>query len=275
MVTPLRPPQLALGTIGNDAYIDIESSCDDEEVRRARKRFRPAKFKPEGLTIAKMFRHADGSDISFFGRVANIPPFSARSPETRIHAQHWRIVYDDGDTEDMDRLQIKAASILAKKYRDNGKVSYDWNERDLHCNDPRVSDSDEDRVLPDEKTIAQAPFEARDGLIFDVGEDWNLPVAPNARQNKLSYLVDYFMMARKRKVVNTFIKDRLAIEANVFGANVPEGIRSIAKLLGVRKLQSGIRHKCGNCGYAWIGPVDPVDFNLIENCPDCGNPRYF
>jgi hypothetical protein len=41
----------------------------------------------------------------------------------------------------------------------------------LHCNDPRVSDSDEDRVLPDEKTIAQAPFEARDGLIFDVGED--------------------------------------------------------------------------------------------------------
>jgi hypothetical protein len=55
----------------------------------------------------------------------------------------------------MDRLQVKAALVLAKKYRDNGKVSYDWNERDLHCNDdPRVSDSDEDRVLPDEKTIA-------------------------------------------------------------------------------------------------------------------------
>ena len=36
----------------------------------------------------------------------------------------------------MDRLQIKASLVLAKKYRDNGKVSYDWNERDLHCNDP-------------------------------------------------------------------------------------------------------------------------------------------
>jgi len=154
LVNQLRPPQLALGTIGNDVHIDIESSSDDEEVRRARKRFRPAKFKPEDLTIAKMFRHADGSDIPFLGRVANIPPFSATNPETRIHAQHWRIVYDDGDTEDMDHLQIKAVFVLAKTYRDNEKVSYDWNERDLHCNDPRVSDSDEDRVLPDEKSIA-------------------------------------------------------------------------------------------------------------------------
>jgi hypothetical protein len=67
----------------------------------------------------------------------------------------------------------------------------------------------------------------------------------------------------------------LAKEANVFGANVPEGIRSIAKLLGAMKLQSVVRHKCANCDYAWIGRVDPVDFNLVENCPDCGNPRYF
>ena len=124
----------------------------------------------------------------------------------------------------MDRLQLKAALVLAKKYRDNGKVSYDWNERDLHCNDPAVSESDEDRGLPDEKTIAQALFDARDGLVFDVGEDWNLPVAPNARQSKLSYLADYFMMARKRKVVNTFIKDGLATEAIVFGAHMLEGI---------------------------------------------------
>ena len=51
LVTPLQPPQLALGTIGSDVDIDIESSSDDEEVRRARKRFRPVKFKPEGLTI--------------------------------------------------------------------------------------------------------------------------------------------------------------------------------------------------------------------------------
>ena len=65
LVTPIRPPQLALGTIGNDADIVIESSSDDEEVRRARKRFRLAKFKPKGPTIAKMFRHAHGSDIPF------------------------------------------------------------------------------------------------------------------------------------------------------------------------------------------------------------------
>jgi hypothetical protein len=34
LVTPLRSPQLALGAIGNDADIDIESSSEDEEVHR-------------------------------------------------------------------------------------------------------------------------------------------------------------------------------------------------------------------------------------------------
>ena len=44
------------------------------------------------------------------------------------------------------------------------------------------------------------------------------------KHNKLSYLDDYFMMARKRKDVNTFIKYRLTTEAAVLGANVPDGI---------------------------------------------------
>ncbi len=88
-------------------------------------------------------------------------------------------------------------------------------------------------------------------------------------------MIDYIMMARKRKVVNTFIKDRLATEAVVFGANVPEGIPGITKELGVRKLQTIIMHKCDKCNYAWIGPVDLANYNLKEMCPYCGNPRYF
>ena len=32
LATPLRPPQLAIGTIGNDVDIDIESSSDDENT---------------------------------------------------------------------------------------------------------------------------------------------------------------------------------------------------------------------------------------------------
>jgi hypothetical protein len=175
----------------------------------------------------------------------------------------------------MDRVQVKAALGFAKKLRDNGKVTYDWNERDSQHADHVASDSYEDHALPDEMSMAQAPFEARDGLALDRAEDWVEPVAPNAKQNKLSYLIDYFMMARKRKVVNTFIKDRLAIEAAVFGANVPEGIRSIAKQLGARKLQTVVRHKCAKCDYAWIGPLDPVNYDFGEECPACGNPRYY
>ena len=99
--------------------------------------------------------------------MANIPPFSATNPETRIHAQRWRVFYDDGDTEDMDCVQANAALGLAKKLRDNGKVTYDWNERDLLHQDPLVFDSDEEHVLSDEMVMAQAPLEARGGLALD------------------------------------------------------------------------------------------------------------
>jgi hypothetical protein len=246
----------------------FEIQDEDEDSLRVHKRFKPATFKPEVLTLAKIFRQEDGNDRLSFGCVANIPPFSATNTATRIHAQHWRVIYDDGDTEDMDRVQVKTALGLAKKLRDNGKVNYDWNERDLQHGDRVVSDSYEDHALPDEMSMAQAPFEARDGLALDRAEN-----CPNAKQNKLSYLIDYFMMARKRTVVNTFIKGMLAIEAVVFGANVPEGIRSIPKQLGARKLQTVVRHKCVECDYAWIGPLDPVDYDLVEECHDCGNPR--
>jgi len=159
--------------------------------------------------------------------------------------------------------------------RDNGKVTYDWNERNLQHGDPVVYDSYEDLALPDEMSMAQAPLEARDGLDLDRAEDLAEPVAPNAKQNKLSYLIDYFIVARKRKVINTFITDRLAIEAVVFGANVPEGIRSTAEQLGARKLQTVVKYKCVECDSAWIGPVDLVDYDLGEECPDFGNPRYY
>ncbi len=45
----------------------------------------------------------------------------ATNRETKIHAQLWRIIYDDGDTEDMDRLQVKATLGLAKKIKRSGK----------------------------------------------------------------------------------------------------------------------------------------------------------
>ncbi len=87
-------------------------------------------------------------------------------------------------------------------------------------------------------------------------------------------MVDYFMTARNRKVANTFIKDRMATEAAVFGANVPEGLTSLANQLGAWRIQTVVRHKCDKCDYACLGQVDPADFKLDEKCPDCGNARY-
>ncbi len=35
-----------------------------------------------------------------------------------------------------------------------------------------------------------------------------------------------------------------------------------------------VRHKCSNCDFDWLGPVNLMDYNLTELCPDCGSPRY-
>ena len=164
--------------------------------------------------------------------------------------------------------------MLAHKLRNKGIINIEWNGTEPDYEKVEASNSIVDDAYVDEIGLPKAPFEDRDLLVLDRAEDWNKTVAPNAKQNILSYMVDYVMMARKRKVVNTFIQDRIATETAVFGANVPEKIRSLARQLGARKMQSVVRHTCDKCDYAWLGPVDPADFNLNEKCPDCGNARY-
>ena len=95
----------------------------EEPPPGVRKRSQPTMLKPEGLIFAKEFRKEDGNDSVFFERVGSIPPLFAKNPKTRIHAQHWRILYNDGDTDDIDRLQVKATLGLAKKLRDHGNVN--------------------------------------------------------------------------------------------------------------------------------------------------------
>ncbi len=63
----------------------------------------------------------------------------------------------------------------------------------------------------------------------------------------------------------------MATEANVFGANVAEDIRCVAKQLGARKMQFVVRHRCVECDYAWIGALNPIDYDLDEKCPNRGN----
>ena len=83
IIAPLRPcPLPILGASGsNGGSVTIHDVGDKPRVG---KRVRPI-FKPEGLTIAKYFRQADGKDHLYFGHVADIPPFSATNRETKIY----------------------------------------------------------------------------------------------------------------------------------------------------------------------------------------------
>ncbi len=56
-----------------------------------------------------------------------------------------------------------------------------------------------------------------------------------------------------------------------FGACLPQDVRAIAKIVGLRKIRDVIRHKRSNCDFAWLGLVSLGDYTLIELCPDYGS----
>jgi hypothetical protein len=102
-------------------------------------------------------------------------------------------------------------------------------------------------------------------------------LTPDAKQNRLSYLVELVLDKFRKGISNKALKTRLRKDSTTFGAtDMRTDIRSIGKFLGSRTLEEVTRHRCGNdeCSHAWIGAVDPVDFDSNDCCHDCGTARY-
>ncbi len=58
--------------------------------------------------------------------------------------------------------------------------------KDLVVDDTILPGSDEELdIYISELSMAQGPFEVRDGLVFDFTEEWLLPVAPNAKTKQV------------------------------------------------------------------------------------------
>jgi len=231
-------------------------------------------FNPVGRSVAKYFSVTNDRKQLFLGKVDRILPVPVRNSD-RILVQVWKIVWDDADEEEMERAELLRAMALARRIMKYGPSNHghEWTHADIE--DPGNVENDfEAEVLDDEDCLRSAPLHVSMPQICNRLEDWNNPVAPGALQNKVSYCIDYYLDKSDKKVSNEFIRKRLRREAAVFGADLPGDIRRLAKDIGSRKLEDVVRHKCGDCDYAWIGPVSPRDFHLSHVCPDCGSPRY-
>jgi hypothetical protein len=102
-------------------------------------------------------------------------------------------------------------------------------------------------------------------------------LTPDAKQNRLSYLVELMLHKLRKGISNEVLKTRIRKDSTTFGAtDMPTNIRSIGKFLGSRTLSEVIRHRCGNdeCSHAWIGSVDSFLFDSNDCYSDCGNARY-
>jgi hypothetical protein len=121
---------------------------------------------------------------------------------------------------------------LARRIRLYGPHDHEheWSDADTQSaieNEENLEEGDRE----DEMKMPKAPF---DGVCnpdsIDLPEDWNSPVAPGATQNKLSYCIVYFLDKSDNKVSNEFMRKRLRRESIVFGADLPQDGRAIAKV---------------------------------------------
>ena len=108
-------------------------------------------------------------------------------------------------------------------------------------------------------------------------KNWPLDLlTPDAKQNRRSYLVELLLDKFRKRICNEALKTRLRKDSAAFGvADMPTNIRSIGKFLRSITLQKVTRHRCGNdeCSHAWIGSVDPFQFDSNDCCLDWGTLR--
>jgi hypothetical protein len=217
-----------------------------------------------GIRIAKMF---NGS--VFFGTVAEKVSGAvlAKEPDGKRQWQAvWKVVFDDEDSEDMNRLEIIDA---LKLYRLN-------ESKDVHKPQP-VMQSVEDDISVGENDIPYHGFPSSDTDFLDPRYCLLDLLTPTATQNRLSYLVELIIDKCQKRISNEALKERLRKDGIAFGAkDMPTDVRAIGRFLGCRSLQDVSRHRCAgeHCSYAWIGAVDERDFDSNDVCPECGEARY-
>ena len=217
-----------------------------------------------GKRIAKMF---DG--LLFFGTVAEKirGAVLAKQPDgNRLWQAVWKIVFDDSDSEEMNRLEIMAAIEF---YRIHESKDLQKSQAAIQVVDENVIEGEveyPDHGIPSSETDFLDPHYC----LLDL-------LTPTATQNRLSYLVELVIDKTKKQISNEALKERLRKDSAAFGAkNMPTDVRAIGRFLGARDLKEVTRHRCGGdgCSYAWIGAIDECNYDIDDVCPECGHPRY-
>ena len=191
----------------------------------------------------------------------------ARQPDgSTLWQSVWKVVYDDQDAEELNRLELI-----------DGLKLYRSNEKNDLCKPQAVIESFDDDIDMEEDAFTDHGFPSSESDYLDPQYRLLDLLTPNATQNRLSYLVELLIDKSKKQISNEAVKERLRKDAAAFGASdMPSDVRAIGRFLGARSLNEVTRHRCGgdDCSYAWIGAVDKDKFNSNDVCPECGHPRY-
>ena len=218
-----------------------------------------------------MWRKKIGNEL-FFGfvseRIKGVVLGPAGESGVKEFQAVWKIVYDDGDTEEYNRLDILAAIRLYRLH-----IEADTN-KPLAATPTHVEAND---GIPNEEADIHPGILSSGSQFLDPRYNLLEMLTPTATQNRLSYLVELIQDKAQKQISNEAIKVRLRKDMAAFVVeDMPTDVRGIARYLGARRIEDITRHLCGNteCSYAWVGAKTPDKFNPDDTCPDCGTPRY-
>ncbi len=141
--------------------------------------------------------------------------------------------YDDGDDEQMNRVELVAALRTYRLHyqEDPRKVRLPEFDFETNIEEGSVEAQFEDGVT------SEGPMWGTDTDVLDPKNNLSDLLMPNATQNRLSYLVELVIDQAAKHISNEAVKLRLRKDSAVFGAkDMPTDVRSISRLLGARTL---------------------------------------
>jgi hypothetical protein len=201
-----------------------------------------------GSRVAKLF-----DDEIHFGYVRERirgAVVAAKSSGIKEFQAIWKIEYDDGDIEQLNRIEIVAAMRLYRLHREvDTRVLTEHVDSDDHV-------ADEDDNVDDE--VDDPGMLSTWSHFLDPQYNLLQLLTPTATQNRLGYLVALVLDKSQKQISNEAIKVRLRKDAASFGAeDMPIDVRGIARYLGACTMAEITQHRCGNseCSYAWVGAV--------------------
>ena len=194
-----------------------------------------------GQRIARVFVNDDDMEDIFYGTVISNERFLVKRTRSSRHEEVWNVLYDDLDSEQMNRFELARAIALAERlgYQDpaGGPGSEEENpgspgeeeDADIPDEDPMDVDGEDMLQRPDiQRFLVHEPLMINsDSFQYEVDDKWLQNLCIAVERNIFSYLDDLAADKLKYRDTDEHATTRLQRDALAFAVALPESYRQL------------------------------------------------